>query len=145
VRTQLYRGGQGHGYQAGILAGEEETDEFRVGLGDQRYALALLCSQADQLGCQLKALFAQIPVGDARIDRPATGVEVDASLTERCVVQGLGQGGEIAAPVREVVLRRCTSKFLHRVPSLIKNKFTAQLARPFSEDYRPWCRARCTN
>ena len=63
VCAHLDRGRQGHGQQAGVLAGVEKAEEIRVGFGHQGHAAAGLQAQAQQLAGQFDRLLAQLPVG----------------------------------------------------------------------------------
>ncbi len=95
--AHLDRGGQGHGNQAGVLAGVEEAEKIGIGLGDQGHAAARLQAQAQQFARKFDGLRAQFTVGQGGVYGTAAGVEVGAGLAPGGVVERLGQRREIGS------------------------------------------------
>jgi hypothetical protein len=103
VGTDLDRSGQGDGNEAGVLAGEKEAHEIRVGLGDQGDTIALFQAHAQQFVGQVQGLLAQLSVAEAGVDGAAAGVEIGPGLTPGCVIQSFGKGGKIGGAKWEFV------------------------------------------
>ena len=80
--------------QAGDLAGEEGDDEIRPGFGDDCDAFACGEAAAEQMAGQRPGLVPQLRVAERFGEVALGGIEVEAGLPLRCVVQRVEDGRE---------------------------------------------------
>ncbi len=106
VPAEIDRGRQRHRHQTGILAGEKEAQEVRIGLGHDGEPPAPLEAQRQEAPGQHPRLLAEQPIGQHRRELAAAGIEIRARVPLGSVIQRVGQAREIGSPQRQRIHRR---------------------------------------
>ncbi len=103
MAPKIDRRRQGDRHEPRVLAGEEEAQEVRVGLGDHGDARAARQGQRQQAAGELVRLQPERPIGEHRRELAAAGIEVRARLALGGVIQRIREACEIGAPQRDGV------------------------------------------
>jgi hypothetical protein len=115
MATQLDGCRQGYRNQTCILAGEKETQEIRVGFGDQCNAIALLQSHAEQLAGKYMCRLTQLSIGKRRIQGTSACIEICSGTALCCIVESLAQSSEVRGTKRQFMQSWCRFCFQNRL------------------------------